>query len=59
VDRRSRLEAMAAVREPLYRDTADLALPAARGIAAICTDAIALIDRHWQRLPLPTPAPTA
>lgn len=58
-DRRSRLEAMAAVREPLYRDTADLALPAARGIAAICTDAIALIDRHWQRLPLPTPAPTA
>lgn len=48
-DRRARLEAMAAIRDPLYRGTADLALPAIHGIAAIGTHAIALIDRHWQR----------
>ena len=48
-DRRTRLQAMAAIREPLYRGTADLALPAFHGIAAICTQAIALIDQHWQR----------
>ena len=58
-DRRTRLEAMAVVREPLYRETADLALPATHGIATICGQAIALIDRHWQRHPLPTPSPTA
>ena len=58
-DRRARLEVMAATREPLYRETADLALPATHGITAICTQAIALIDRHWQRLPLPTPSPAA
>ena len=54
VDRRARLEAMAAIRDPLYRETADLVLPAIHGITAICTRAIALIDRHWQRQPLPT-----
>ncbi|MBD8872402.1 shikimate kinase [Rhodanobacter sp. DHB23] len=48
-DRRTRLEAMAAIRDPLYRETADLALPAIHGIAAISAQAIALIDRHWQR----------
>ncbi|MBD8899714.1 shikimate kinase [Rhodanobacter sp. DHG33] len=48
-DRRARLEAMAAVREPLYRETADLALPAIHGVAAIGAQAIALIDQHWQR----------
>lgn len=49
VDRRARLETMAAVREPLYRETADLALPAIHGIAAIGAQAIALIDQHWHR----------
>lgn len=48
-DRRARLEAMAAIREPLYRELADLALPAIHGIAAIKAQAIALIDQHWQR----------
>ncbi|MBD8879046.1 shikimate kinase [Rhodanobacter sp. 7MK24] len=48
-DRRARLEAMVAIREPLYRATADLALPAIHGIAAVSTQAIALIDQHWQR----------
>lgn len=59
VDRRARLEAMAAIREPLYRETADLVLPATHGLAAICTQAIALIDRRWQRQSLPTPSPAA
>ena len=58
-DRRTRLEAMAVIREPLYRETADLALPPTQGIATICAQAIALIDRHWQHHPLPTPSPTA
>jgi len=58
-DRRARLEAMAAIREPLYRDTADLALPAIHDITANCTHAIALIDRHWQRHPHPTSSPAA
>jgi shikimate kinase len=49
VDRRARLEAMAAIRGPLYRETADLALPAIHGVAAINAQAIALIDQHWQR----------
>ena len=48
-DRRAQLEAMAAIREPLYRELADLALPAIHGIAAISKQAIALIDQHWQR----------
>lgn len=50
-DRRERLQAMAAIREPLYRELADLALPAIHGIAAIKAQAIASIDRHWQRQP--------
>ena len=59
VDRRAQLEAMATIREPLYRETADLALPATHGIATICTQAIALIDRHWQRHSTHSPSPTA
>jgi shikimate kinase len=58
-DRRARLEAMAAVREPLYRGTADLALPGFHGIPAICAQAVALIDRHWQRASAPTPSLSA
>ena len=57
VDRRARLEAMAAIREPLYRDAADLVLPAVHDITANCTQAIALIDRHWQRHLHSTPPP--
>lgn len=59
VDRRARLEAMAAVRGPLYRETADLALPAVHGVAAVGAQAVALIDRHWRRHSLPTPPATA
>ncbi|GAB3782884.1 shikimate kinase [Dyella agri] len=59
VDRRARLAAMAAVREPLYRETADLVLPPTHGVVATSAQAVALIDLHWQRHSLPTPSPTA
>ncbi len=58
-DRRARLEAMAAIREPLYQATADLVLPAAHGVAASAAQAIALIDRHWQRAALPSSTTSA
>lgn len=49
-DRRARLQAMAEIRAPLYRDLADLAIPGADGGAAAASErCIALIDRHWQR----------
>lgn len=49
-DRRERLQAMAQVREPLYRELADLAIPAEPGsLAASGERCIELIDRHWQR----------
>jgi len=49
-DRAARLEAMAAVREPLYREVADLGIPGRHeGVAAASERCIALIDTHWQR----------
>ena len=59
VDRRARLETMATIREPLYRETADLVLPATHGIAAIAAQAVALIDQHWRRHSLPLSSPAA
>jgi shikimate kinase len=58
-DRRARLEAMAAIREPLYRETADLVLPSTHGVTAIHTQAVALIDQNWRRHPLPSPSSAA
>ncbi len=50
VDRRTRLQAMADVRQPLYRDLADLAIPGERGpVAAASARCIVLLDQHWQR----------
>ncbi|KZC35091.1 MULTISPECIES: shikimate kinase [Rhodanobacter] len=49
-NRRERLQAMAQVREPLYRELADLAVPGEPdSLAASGERCIALIDRHWQR----------
>jgi shikimate kinase len=49
-DRHERLQAMAQVRAPLYRDLADLAVPGEHGSVAAASDrCIALIDHHWQR----------
>lgn len=48
-DRPARLQAMAAVREPLYREIAELAIPGTHeGVAAATERCIALIDAHWQ-----------
>ncbi len=50
VDRRARLRAMHDMRQPLYQDIADLAVPAAHGpVAAASERCIALLDRDWQR----------
>jgi shikimate kinase len=49
-DRRARLQAMAEIREPLYRELADLAIPGAHGGAAAASErCVDLIDRYWQR----------
>lgn len=49
-DRQARLQAMAEVREPLYREIADLAIPAVHeSVAASSEHCIALIDSLWQR----------
>jgi shikimate kinase len=51
-NRRERLQTMAQVREPLYRDLADLAVPGEHGSVATASErCIALIDQHWQRPP--------
>lgn len=55
-DRRAKLAAMAAIREPLYQACADLALPAIHGTAAMGNQAIALLDEHWQRASLSSTA---
>ena len=58
-DRHERLKAMAQVREPLYRELADLAVPGEHGsVAAASERCIALIDHHWQR-PGASPRQTA
>lgn len=49
-DRRARLEAMAAQREPLYRELAELAVPDEYdSLAAAGERSILLLDRHWRR----------
>lgn len=49
-NRRERLQAMAQIREPIYRELADLAVPGEHGsVAAASERCIALIDHHWQR----------
>lgn len=56
-DRLARLQAMAAVREPIYRELADLAVPGHHGsVGAASERCIELIDAHWQRDPLSRPA---
>ncbi len=56
-DRLARLQAMAAAREPIYRDLADLVIPGHHGsVSAAGECCIALIDAHWQRAPLSRPA---
>lgn len=52
VDRRQKLEAMAAVRTALYEEIADLIVsPAAanEGVAAASEHCLALLERHWNR----------
>ncbi|TAL93704.1 MAG: shikimate kinase [Rhodanobacter sp.] len=54
-DRRERLQAMAAAREPIYRALADLAVPGQDGtVSAASERCIALIDQHWQRAATPS-----
>lgn len=49
-DREQRLAGMALIREPLYRDIADLAVPGEHaGVVPASERCIMLIDRHWQR----------
>ncbi len=49
-DRRERLQEMARVRDPLYRQTADLIVPShAHTPARACEQVAALIEAHWQR----------
>lgn len=49
-NRHQRLQAMADLRGPIYRDLADLAIPGAHGgVTAACERCIDLIDHHWQR----------
>lgn len=56
-DRLARLQAMAAVREPIYRDLADLVVPGHHGsVGAASERCIELIDAHWQRDPSSRPA---
>src|SRR6185312_5707771 len=55
-DRHARLAAMAVVREPIYRELADLAVPGQHGgVSAASERCIALVDRHWQRVATPSP----
>jgi shikimate kinase len=47
---------MAQIREPIYRELADLAVPGQHGsVAAASERCIALIDHHWQRQPTAWP----
>ena len=49
-DRRAKLTAMRTIREPLYRELADLVIPDEHEhVAAATQRTIALIDTHWNR----------
>jgi shikimate kinase len=59
-DREERLAGMARIREPLYRDIADLVVPGEHaGVGAACERSITLIDQHWQRAAFPSRSQTA
>jgi shikimate kinase len=50
IDRRERLEAMAKVRTPFYREIADLRMPGEfEPVAPACARCIEQLDLHWQR----------
>ena len=52
-DRHERLQSMTRIREPLYLETADLAVPDEHAnVTNASAHCIALIDTHWQRPPL-------
>ena len=56
-DRQARLQAMAIAREPIYRELADLAIPGQHGsVGAASERCVAMIDRHWQRVVIPSPS---
>jgi shikimate kinase len=58
-DRRARLQSMAEIREPRYRQMADLAIPGGSTTVATAGDrCIDLINHHWQRQPI-RPSQTA
>ncbi len=49
-NRQERLQVKADIREPIYRDLADLAIPGAHGSVSTASErCIVLIDAHWQR----------
>ena len=49
-DREARLEALAAEREPFYREVADLEFDAGDVAVPIAAERLAvLVERHWQR----------
>lgn len=51
-DRRERLEQLARMRDPVYRELADLAVPSAGESCAHAAARIAaMLERHWQRTP--------
>lgn len=51
-DRRERLHAMALARDPLYRETADLVVPALAHAPARASEQVSgLIELRWQRAP--------
>lgn len=53
-NRRAKLEAMAQIRAPLYREIADLAIPGEHeGVSTASARSILLIDQHWQRQTAP------
>lgn len=55
VDRQQRLAAMAVVRNPLYADIADLAIPGRHEqVAPACSRTLQLLEAHWQRGRVPT-----
>lgn len=52
VDRRQRLLAMAAERDPLYQEIADLPIPGrSEAVQPAATRVLARLDAHWQRHP--------
>jgi shikimate kinase len=57
-DRRERLRALAAIRDPLYREVADLTVPASRhrNVVALARQLAGELEQRWQRGPAPEQA---